>query len=463
MLLLSLAVALLVSAAVAQDPCLTGAFELGDERALVALGEAIQQQCMCRQTKRPRRSERVLYQNCSRNVVRQTVLAGELRRQCLSTGYERAFRTTCATDKKTCGHYDPTRPEPVRCRIASPAQCENRGTAIETVCAGETDCSDVVDWTAATCTDPRQRGPYEAGARLMTVTKKSAVDPDQDRVLELVVWYPAVPGAAPIDPSFNAVPDAPLEHDGAPYPILMFSHGSCGYPRQSLFLTALLATYGFVVVAPPHPGNTINEFPTCGTPGAQINSAVERTPDIRFSLDTMLAENEDPKSVFFGALDPERIGMSGHSFGGLTTYLVAGVDSRFRVAVPMAPAILNFQRPLRVPSLTMIGQIDGSVNNTAVRGAFDVAAAPKLLVEIGDAGHYAFSDGCFVSADCDPPRTRTQPEAHDLVLRWVLPFLKVYLEGDPSFEPFLSAPPPPGTTDFASVRGAKSAQRRKIR
>jgi predicted dienelactone hydrolase len=72
-----------------------------------------------------------------------------------------------------------------------------------------------------------------------------------------------------------------------------------------------------------------------------------------------------------------------------------------------------------------------TVNNTATRGAFDAAAAPKILVEIGDAGHYAFSDLCFPSDDCNPPVTRTQDEAHALVLRWVLPFLKVYLRRRP--------------------------------
>jgi predicted dienelactone hydrolase len=390
------------------------------------------------------------------------VLAGDLRRACLTTGYERAFRTTCATSKVACGHFDPNRAEPVRCRIASPAQCADRGTVRENACVDETMCADVVDWTAGTCVDPRLRGPFEAGARLVTITKKSVVNREEDRILELVIWYPAVSTAALIDPALGAVPDAPIARDGAPYPILMFSHGSCGYARQSLFLTALLASHGFIVVAPPHPGNTITEFPTCGTLQVQVNSAAERPNDIIFALDYMLAQSRDPKSVFFGTVDSERVGMSGHSFGGLTTYLVLANDARFRVAVPMAPAILAFQRPLRVPSLTMVGQIDSAVDNPATHGAYAAASTPKMFVEIGDAGHYAFSDGCFPSADCDPPRTRTQPEANALVLRWVLPFLKVYLEGDQRFEPFLSGQSPPGVL-VETDRGGEAARRQKIR
>jgi hypothetical protein len=65
-------------------------------------------------------------------------------------------------------------------------------------------------------------------------------------------------------------------------------------------------------------------------------------------------------------------------------------------------------------------------------------------VSIGDAGHYAFSDACFAGADCDPPRTRTQPEAHELAKRWILPFLQVYLAGDTRFAPFLADDRPAG-------------------
>ena len=75
--------------------------------------------------------------------------------------------------------------------------------------------------------------------------------------------------SGPITSTFGAVVGAPLDPSGGPYPVVLFSHGSCGYPAQSLFLTPLLASRGFIVVAPPHPGNTIFELSTCGTPAAQ--------------------------------------------------------------------------------------------------------------------------------------------------------------------------------------------------
>jgi predicted dienelactone hydrolase len=221
--------------------------------------------------------------------------------------------------------------------------------------------------------------------------------------------------------------------------VLLFSHGSCGHATQSTFLAPLLASRGYVVVAPPHPGNTILEFPDCGTLLAQAASANERPADVIHALDRMLAANADPQSPFFAALDPERVGMAGHSFGGFTTYLTVARDARFKVALPLGAAVPGRPR-LAVPSLTMLGQVDTVVSLPAIRTAYADAAPPKLLVEIEHAGHYAFSDLCFPRPDCNPPVTLTQDEAHALVLRWVVPFLERYLAGRSEAEPLLAAP-----------------------
>src|SRR4029453_14570019 len=150
--------------------------------------------------------------------------------------------------------------------------------------------------------------------------------------------------------------------------------------------------------------------------------------------------------------DESRIGMSGHSFGGLTTYLVTPLDPRIKVAVPMAPAVIGARVRLPVPppaaparpSLTMLGQIDSVVNNDAIRNAYAAATSAKYLVEVANAGHYAFSGACVPCAACTPPVTLDQAEAHEAVERWVLPFLKTWLAGDPDFVPFLVGGSPPG-------------------
>ena len=187
---------------------------------LVALGEAIQQQCPCRESERPRRRARVLYEDCGRNVVRQAVLAGDLRRDCLS--HRLRARLPHQLRDRTGARADTTiRRGRIRCAAASrrAAQCDDRGTAIETVCVDETNCSDVVDWTAATCIDPRLRGPYEAGARLMTVTKKSASTATRIAFSSWSSGIPPFPARPPSTRLSTPFPTRRWRSDGAPYPI----------------------------------------------------------------------------------------------------------------------------------------------------------------------------------------------------------------------------------------------------
>jgi predicted dienelactone hydrolase len=434
----TLLLALIAAPTLAQDACLTGASTLGDQRALATLRADTETACPCAAS-----ASRRDYQRCAQGVTDAAVMNATLRPECERAARAIRMGATCGTTRATCGRFRPDDDEPVSCRVKKASHCHDRARFEETSCAAETHCADVVDWTAGTCVDAREKGPYEAGVHDFFFTKDSVVHPGTPRTIRTVVWYPTAAGAGPIDPQSNAVIDAPLETGGAPYPVVLFSHGSCGYPRQSIFLTALLASHGFIVVAPSHPGNTISEYPNCGTPAAQLDSYQERPQDVIFALDSMLLEDADPMSAFFGALDETRIGMSGHSFGGLTTYLVTAQDSRFRVAVPMAPALVGTMPPT-VPSFIMLGQIDSVVDNDAIRTRYAASPSPKYLVEVANAGHFAFSDGCFPGPDCNPPVTLTQPEAHEVVERWVLPFLKTYLEGDVGFSPFLTSPAPAG-------------------
>jgi chlorophyllase-like protein len=262
-------------------------------------------------------------------------------------------------------------------------------------------------------------------------------------VLNTVIWYPTAADASPVDAQYGGVIDAILDNSAGPYPLLMFSHGSCGLPTQSTFLMPLLASQGFIIAAPPHPGNTLADFPNCGTAQTQLQSAQERPQDILFVLDALLAANTDAGSPFFSAIDETKLGMSGHSFGGYTTYVVTSIDARFKVALPFAAFVVTGQH-LTIPSLTMFGEIDSVVSDTAILGAYDASSSPKYLAEIKNTGHFAWSDNCFPTPDCNPPTTLTQDEAHEAVLRWVLPFLKVYLADDPTFAPFLAPITGPG-------------------
>ena len=416
----------------APPPCLEGD-TLVARRALATLRATIDAGCPCEQ---PRRA----YQRCAKGAIASALEAAALPVACRKMAKQQVKTSSCGLKSKApCGRVH-TSDGRVACALSSPQRCRDGRRWSETACTTETYCSDVVDWAAGTCHDVRGLGPYAPGVMVRTFTKPSEAD-GSPRALETLIWYPAPAGSGPIDPTERAVIDAPLDADGGPYPVVMFSHGSCGYARQSLFLTPLLASHGFVVVSVPHPGNQIFDFPQCGTPAAQARSFQERPADLGFVLDRMLALGSSPGSAFVGALDADRIGMMGHSFGGMDTYRVAGVDPRYRVAVPMAPAVFG-EPALEIPTLTVLGGIDSVVDPDAPRQAFAAAVRPKYQVVVEHAGHYTVSDACFVGPDCSPPETLTQDEAHALALRYVLPFLRVHLAGDESFRPLLETAVP---------------------
>jgi predicted dienelactone hydrolase len=424
----------------AAPACLAPEVSHTDRRDLSALRGTAEGACPCASFTSSRDHRR-----CTGPVLRAALDTATVRPECRREAKRALRRATCGTDKVACGLVKEPAGEFRKCAVRRAQRCTSRPTLTAAPCANLSHCADVSDWSAGTCIDVRANGPFDPGARVITFTKDSVAAPGTPRALETTIWYPAPPGSGPLDASARAVLDAPVDPSGGPYPVVMFSHGSCGYSRQSLFLTPFLASHGFVVVAPPHPGNTVFEFPTCGTPAAQVASAQERPQDIVHVLDAMLALNGDGGSPFFGALDPARIGMMGHSFGGLTTYLVSEIDPRIQVAIPLAPATLGAP-PLAVPSLTVLGDLDSVVNNAAALAVQAAGVTPKLLAVIEHAGHYAFSDLCFPGPDCSPPTTLVQDEAHRLVRRVILPYLAVNLAGNDVFRPFLQAPGLPGIT-----------------
>lgn len=458
---------LLLGSATARAACREGDTALADERALASFRTTLDESCPCADYDGSAGRNRRDYRACATDVLERAQADGTIGDACIATAKDVIEGSVCGTRGVACATVAGTSSPRATCKVTSAASCRSvtgrrtrlpelagtaaspptspfvAGGAARNACASEDFCADVVEWTAGTCFDTREDGPYGVGFRDVRLVKQSANDPTQERVLDAVVWYPTTPGAGPIEIGSRAVRDAALDASGGPYPVVMFSHGSCGFERQSLFLTPWLATHGFIVVAVPHPGNTLFEFPDCRTGDAQVKSAAERPRDMVFGLDWILAAGEDPASPFFGAVDPSRIAMTGHSFGGLTTYLTTALDDRFTVAVPMAPAT-GPRSELTIPSLTLYGEIDSVVSNPGVFAAYERSSGPKRLVGIEDAGHYAFSDSCFPSADCNPPATLTQDEAHERVKRQILPFLKVFLAGDQSWAPFLTTTPPPG-------------------
>jgi Chlorophyllase len=110
--------------------------------------------------------------------------------------------------------------------------------------------------------DPGGPGPYPVGVTRRAFTRASSTT-GEPRVLDTVIWYPATPAAAalPADETLRAPIDAVPNHAGPPYPVVLYSHGNATQPWGSSFFTNHLASYGFVVMAPAHAGNSGDTCP----------------------------------------------------------------------------------------------------------------------------------------------------------------------------------------------------------
>jgi predicted dienelactone hydrolase len=303
---------------------------------------------------------------------------------------------------------------------------------------------------AAATPDVTGPGPYTVGRTTVTFTKTS-VTTGAPRPLATVIWYPAEPGTGSATGSVLGDAEVKRGH----WPLLLFSHGLCGIPTQSTFFTTALASWGFVVAAPPHPGGELTDgVPQCVQ--SIDDSFQNRVPDIQFVIDRMLAANREPGSRFARHLKPRRIGVSGHSFGGQTALRVAYADARVRAALALAPALYGdfvSQLHITTPTMIMTGDEDTLAPfDTNARPYYAELFGPRYLVEILNTGHSAFADRC--RQDCKPGDL-TQDEAHALVLRHAVPFLLRYVAGRRSVSALLrpeNAPPGAPIVDYSAGR-----------
>ena len=209
-----------------------------------------------------------------------------------------------------------------------------------------------------------------------------------DRTLPTAVWYPIAPDASG--------PDAPLAGNGRPFPLAVFGHALGSYNRQSTFLTTHLASHGYIVAAPAFPLSRL------GAPGgATIADAPAQAGDVSFVIDSFLGFAGDAGTRFAGGIDAERIALTGHSGGALTT-LITTYDQhlrepRIKAAVPFSPPACFFQPgyfdALTVPLLILQGDHDLLVDPVGDAGAvFARANPPKALLLVHGGTHIGFAD-----------------------------------------------------------------------
>ena len=327
---------------------------------------------------------------------------------------------------------------------------------------------------------PDRFGPQRAGFRYLDFH-----DASRDRSAYTAVWYPArrpQSGARKVmylsAYEGRAYQDAELDDSAAPYPLVMFSHGFQGIGVQSFTLCEHLASQGFIVAAPNHEGNTIFDS-SSDEEVAQI--VRERPVDIVFTMGELRAHAD-----FATAIDPERIGIAGHSFGGYTTLVLAGgegdADSAkaycaehggegvfcpyvdywqsgdvllppagaevFKAALPLAPGGYGAfgdagLAKVDMPLLIMGGDLD-EMTGEEVLPIYTALPTPKHKVIIAGAGHMSFTDICRLDLPvpeleemCDPSIYMDIDRAFEVIDVFAAAFFRQELCGEKSMAEYL--------------------------
>jgi predicted dienelactone hydrolase len=283
--------------------------------------------------------------------------------------------------------------------------------------------------------DPASPGPYPVGVRTLWLTDPDREDPyggDGGRRFRVEVWYPAVAEAAraPRDVvdlfaeappevqtllegtevptiSQDAARDAEPYLDDAPYPVILFSHGNGGIRTQSVSYTVHLASHGYLVLAPDHVGNLLYDMlDTSDVQSSAMDSIFERPEDLRLILDRLADGSFDPSGVLAPLADLSRVGVTGHSLGGLTSLYVSqpdqdAYDARYRVAVPITPAtsVLDLLAApvegVTIPLLYVGATADATLSyEKETLAAYDLATQDKAVAGVVGAGHFSFTEVC---------------------------------------------------------------------
>lgn len=353
---------------------------------------------------------------------------------------------------------------------------------------------------------PAMPPPEELGSHPVGVTTIGVKDPSGDRYLTAEVWYPAAApsGAEPeiyrveamertvarLRSAVGAHRDVEPWRDGGRRPVVLMSHGRGSTRFGNVSLAELLASHGYLVAAPDHPGNTIDDQLKGIGPEERAHSALERPRDLSRLLDGLVARSDNPFAFLSGMVDVDRVAVVGHSMGGLAALGLVGAafdaprqrsecladdqddwrcdaaelfggaryrykDSRVKAALLITPAGFDLYREDGIAEADVPTLVVGALRDertpyaTFSRPTFEALRGPRYLLDLERGGHLTATDLCDMIDSIGPVAKTfggresqdgcgvpdfTSRDALRSVARASLPFLSLHLDGDPHAE-----------------------------
>ncbi len=246
-----------------------------------------------------------------------------------------------------------------------------------------------------------------------------------------------------------------------PAPVVIFSHGLGGNRDGAVYLLNHLAENGYVAVAVQHAGS---DTPAVFSSGAMNQAGVrdaispgkaaDRFRDIPFALDELTKMNASDARLK-GRLDMSRIGMSGHSYGAVTTMALGGqsfgggfisfADPRIKAAIVYSPSKPRRGDPaqalanIRMPMFHMTGTNDDNPLDPSDPASDrqipyrHLVNADKYLLVFKDGDHMIFSGRDFRGG----PRPN-DPRFHAWIQKASTAYWDAYLKGNADAKAYLT-------------------------
>ena len=259
----------------------------------------------------------------------------------------------------------------------------------------------------------------------------------------------------------------PTDHDLDLCPVIIWSHGFGGNRDGASFISRFLAGQGYVLVHITHHGTDSSLWEgKAGHPWDILRKAeisrettLNRMYDVPFVLDQLsgwIADNPDVGDF----MDLSRIGMSGHSFGAMTTQVMAGMkfpdesdalldisDKRFKAGILYSPVPIGHLTDVEpdeiygsigIPLFHMTGTEDDSplegydyTYRLAVR---DHSGCDEHYTQVLEGGDHMVYNGTRGKLGNNPLREVHEQE----ILNAVFAFWEAYLNDDTAAKAWLA-------------------------
>ena len=251
----------------------------------------------------------------------------------------------------------------------------------------------------------------------------------------------------------------PVDHGLESLPLIIWSHGFGGNRDGASFISRFVASYGYVIVHLTHRGTDSSLWE--GKEGhpwdilrqtkVSRETTLNRFRDVPFALDQL--ENWTKENPEIGGLiDLDNIGISGHSFGAMTSQVMAGMkvpgvddallqvkEPRFKAGILYSPVPIrhltdapdeDVYGPIDLPLFHMTGTEDDSpIENFGFEHrlkVYDHSSSPEKHLLIKQDGDHMVYNGTRGKLDSNPNRARHE----DIIMLSSLAYWDAMLKGD---------------------------------